>query len=221
MNIRKIELLVNEYSFFGLLILTYSFVKFADMPLNIGYIIIGLSVLLLISLIIEKLIRENTYLHKLNLKSSASSTLNPTPGKSMLEYIEKQGYGPIDIKEIYMMSYSLNHQYLVKSKFAEIMKDVDFKLNLFSGIGGQEDITTIKQFYLNANVNIVEHKLIEHYNIIHLKNGKTFVWYEPDHIVQSQKDILKHGGYLFLADSLEKSKNKFFEIIDNQEMKVA
>ncbi len=215
---KKLEIIYNEYTVFVTAITIYSLVKFEILIIQFNYFIIVLFSILLV-LIMEKSIRESRYLKKLNLKSTANSTMNPTPGKSMLNSISNQGYSASDIEEIFMMSYSLKHQYLIKSAFAGIMKDMNFKLHLYSGDSAKKDTNIIKNFYKNVNINIIKYNLIEHYNIIAMKDKKVFIWYEPNHIVKNRVDILKDGGYLFISNSMEESKSKFFEIIEQQNLK--
>ena len=217
MIIKKIEALLNEYTIFMLIVLVVALVKYNIITIQFNYFIFTLLLILSI-LIIEKILREFTYLKKLNLKSTADSTMNPTPGKSMLDSITKQGYDYDDIKEIYLMSYSLKHQYLIKSEFANIMKEKTFKLNIFSGHSATKDINLIKKSYKNVDITILDYYLTEHYNIIIMNDDSALIWYEPSHIVKNQNDILTNGGYLFVVKDIEDSKNKFFEIIENQKL---
>ena len=216
---KKIENLLNEYTLFVSVIIIFTAVKYEVINIEFNYFILT-SFVLIALLFGEKFYRESKYLKKLNLKSTANSTMNPTPGKSMLDSIARQGYEPEDIKEIYMMSYSLKHQYLIKSEFANIMKNINFKLHLYSYSedSAKQDINFIHSFYKDVNIKLLDYHLIEHYNIILMNDDRVFIWYEPDHIVKHQKDILTSGGYLFVSSDIDESKEKFFEIIKQQEL---
>jgi fibrillarin-like rRNA methylase len=106
------------------------------------------------------------------------------------------------------------------------MKDMNFKLHLYSGESAKKDINIIKNFYKNVNINMVKNHLIEHYNIIVMKDKKVFIWYEPNHIVKNQVDIflkncdkfLREHGFGILAlkarsvDVTRKPKDVFKEV---------
>lgn len=206
---------LNGGFLFLFLIGLYSLVHFNIINIHFGYLVIFLF-LFFTGLLIEKYSRSLKYRNKLGLASFANSTLNPTPGQSLLDAIIKQGYSVKDIKNMYVMAYTLNHDYLTNSSFAKKMKEVDFNFYLYSKIVSSEDKLKIEDFYKHAIVEASDIELIEHYNVIEMNNNKTFVWYEPSHIVIDGKDILEEGGYLFLSESFTYAKDQFNYILKNQ-----
>ncbi len=213
--IKIIDKHLNGSTLFLFLIGLYSLVHFNIINIHFGYLVIFLF-LFFVGLLIEKYSRSLKYKNKLGLASFANSTLNPTPGQSLLDAIIKQGYSVKEIKNMYVMAYTLNHDYLTNSSFAKKMKEVDFNFYLYSEIVSSEDKSKIENFYKHAIVEASNIQLIEHYNIIEMSDNKTFIWYEPSHIVKDGKDILEEGGYLFLSESFTYAKNQFNDILKNQ-----
>jgi len=218
---KKIELISNEFVLFLVVVTTGFLIKFNILNITFDYIVIAL-ILFYLFVIIEKYTREVKYLNSLNLLSTVCSTSRPTPGKSMFNALRTNGFEPEDIKEVFMMSYSLKHDYLTNSEFSRTMKNLNVKFNLYGSYGTASDISKILNYYQQVEeIKNLNYHLTEHYNILDMKNGEVYIWYEPSHIVENNKDILNEGGYLFLAKDIETAKVQFYSIIENQSPQAA
>lgn len=135
---------------------------------------------------------------KNNIQNKFGSVLysynQPTPFTTMLSSILKEGYKIEDIKHIDFMSYNLNQScsYLNNVLPKIINKNSDLSISF---IGYGDKIKCSKFESSTISFTLIDRKLTEHKNIITMRDGKSFLWYEPNHKIIDGKHYFVNGGY--------------------------
>lgn len=118
----------------------------------------------------------------------------PTPFTTMLSSVIKAGYKVEDIQHIDFMSYDLNQScsYLNDILPKIINKNSNLKIS-FIGYGDKIKCSKFKSEKISFT--LIDEKLTEHKNIITMRDGKSFLWYEPNHKIIDGKHYFLNGGY--------------------------
>lgn len=134
-----------------------------------------------------------------------ASYADPKPFTSMINAISKEGYTANSIKEIDFISYDLKQSCdYIKPMLKKIVSaNTEIHINII----GYGDINSCKSIEeSNLTYFPIENKLDEHKNLIYMKDGKVFLWYEPSHKIENGIHYFKGGGY-FLNPKTEVLKD--------------
>jgi hypothetical protein len=119
----------------------------------------------------------------------------PKPLTTMLDALMENGNKISDIKEITFISSDLEHtcKYLANSKSANFLfsKNKNLKINLI----GYSENKNINCKNINININRTVKEINEHKNIIYMKNGNKFLWYEPHHSIKNKRHYFPQGAF--------------------------
>lgn len=128
----------------------------------------------------------------------------PSPSSSMLNTLFKQKITPQDIEELYFQTWDLKNDYFehqLQKNLQELHIAGQVRLE-FVGYGNDDDAKNIKQIFPSAEIYFSEKKLSEHVNLIKLKNGDLFIWYEPVHRANGNDDkVYRPADGAFLIKS--------------------
>lgn len=185
-NLNKDDILY--YGFFVWLIIA-SFFHINDFYFNIG--VIGLVVYLFIYLYKLNKVKKNI---ELKFGKVLYNYNQPKPFTTMLSSAYQEGYRLKDIEKIDFISYDLNESYkYIEPLIKKIVKKNQYINIDFIGYANQQDC--INKQYDNINFFYTKKQLSEHKNLIYMKNGKIFLWYEPSHKIKNGKHYFENGGY--------------------------
>ncbi|SMM99210.1 hypothetical protein SPONL_450 [uncultured Candidatus Thioglobus sp.] len=141
------------------------------------------------------------------------------PGTTMMGMLKQQDITCEDIRSIQFMACSLQHW---SKYYQEELIGQGYQLDKVERIEVYAFDSKTKVLAANNNVHFYPTKkiLTRHTNLIHLKDGKMFICYEPEHIVINGEDRLKYGSFLFEIqpknyDQVEKSFS--IEVVNMQE----
>jgi len=164
--------------------------------LNINNYVYFMGNIVLLSLFIVLMIILK--ITKMNISQEYGKILysynNPTPISSMVDALSLKGYKSSNVKQIDFMSYDLKESCQYMKTFIPIIinDNDDISINII-GYGSKEDCQSLSNknlSYFPTNDRIEKHK-----NLIYMKNGETFLWYEPSHKIENGKHYFKNGGY--------------------------
>lgn len=128
----------------------------------------------------------------------------PSPSSSMLNTLFKQKITPQDIEGLYFQTWDLKNDYFEHQLQKNLQKlhiadQVDLE---FVGYGDENDAKNIRGIFPNAKISFSAEKLSEHVNLIKLKNGDLFIWYEPVHQANGGDDrVYRPADGAFLIKS--------------------
>lgn len=121
---------------------------------------------------------------------------NVTPINSMIDAVLECGYKLSEIEKVSLVSSDLQAscKYLKDSKAIEILKENNPSMYLeIVGVGNinnnlETSCSDVSIYTMNTQNN-------EHKNLITMKNGKHFLWYESNHKRINNKDVFTDGVY--------------------------
>lgn len=176
------------YSPLGIIVIS---VLFGLSDVFMGYFLVGMMLVLFATLYYMSLVKSNI---QNKFGEILFSYNRPTPFTTMLSSILKTGYKIEDIRHIDFMSFDLNQSctYLNGILPAILKKNTILTIS-FVGYG---DATKCDVFENSSlSFHFTKEKLFEHKNIITMQDGRSFLWYEPNHKIIDGKHYFINGGY--------------------------
>jgi len=133
----------------------------------------------------------------------------PQPGTTLMNMLKQQKVTCEDIQSIKFMACSLQHwcdyyQDKLIDQGYELSKIKSIEVYGFDDRG--DDLTKVKMN--NIHFFPTKEVLVQHTNLIKLKDNRLFMCYEPKHIIFNGEDELKYGSFLV------EIKSKNFEKVE-------
>lgn len=214
---------------YGFLLLVVLFQAFRLIPENyqmlslmIGLGMSGIGTLFSVRYVRKVFQIEHDHKEKLSdISDKISFVRRATPGDSFLKEAEKYKLNLKDIDTLYLQTGDICNEYMFKNLIPQLQANSAKFDKLKLVCAGYGDVTAKSKFKCNSatydefeiiNVDTKE-KLTEHFNVIKMKNGDMYVWYEPIHETPPLNNSPALGA--FFSKVREQERDRAMEIYNS------
>jgi hypothetical protein len=132
----------------------------------------------------------------------------PTPMGSVFGSLAKHGVPPDQIKSIALMSGNIKESLRYFESGAgdgSFFQVLDACPDMHATVYGFSDDPEMQSGHPRVDLIVTRDRFNEHTNLITAKSGKSFVWYEPCHVVSNGNHYFTRGAYLISIDEAMKA----------------